>query len=400
MRKSNWADFHEQKRFQLVLHLCYFFLVLMLLVALLNSSNEHFSAAPNLFAAGMSGFGLLVLYKTKNYRLVGKICSILSVIIITGAFFFLKAIHFLTPMWMVINILFTFFILGKRWGISILTIHFLILITYVWFLFDANVIAAKHFTTNDLLTFISEFIVVGFALGYIMNLYITTTKFSQSVLEENNAELTAQNALISKQKTEMEVMLKEIHHRVKNNLQIVTSLLRLQANSLGRQGDLFYQEAINRVNAMAMIHEQMYQSNSLSSLDLKRYIEDLKDNLLHSYSINKHVECEMDVSIECLNAKAVVPFALLFNELFANSLKHAFDQQLTPKIGIRLYRMEGDRFCLEYKDNGFWKVQAKDSFGMEIVSAMTEQLEGEKELIIDDSGSYYKFYLVNIGEDK
>lgn len=398
MRKSNEMDFLEQKRYDLVLHLCYFFLVLMLLVALINASNEHFSATPNLFASGMSGVGLLVLYRTGNYRLVGMICSILSLFIITGAFFLLKAIHFLTPMWMIVNILFTFFILGKRWGIVILTFHFMVLIVYIWFLFEANVIAAKHFSTNDLLTFIVEFLVVGFALGYIMNLFITTTNYSQAVLQNNNEMLMEQNALISKQKSEMEVMLKEIHHRVKNNLQIVTSLLRLQANSLGRDGDLFYQEAINRVNAMAMIHEQMYQSNSLSSLDLKRYIEDLKTNLLQSYSINKLVDCKLEVQLDNLNAKAVVPFALLFNELFANSLKHAFDHQLTPKIDILLYKLDDQRFCLEYKDNGLWKVQAKESFGMEIISAMTEQLEGEKELFIEDGCSFYKFHLVNIGE--
>jgi two-component system, sensor histidine kinase PdtaS len=110
---DNWLEFHEKSKFRLVLHLLYFFAGLMAIVTIVNFFNKHFSAMPNFIAVGMCVLGLVILRISKNYRLVGAICAILTFGIVSGSFLFLKATHYLTPMWMIVNIMFTFFVLGK-----------------------------------------------------------------------------------------------------------------------------------------------------------------------------------------------------------------------------------------------------------------------------------------------
>jgi two-component sensor histidine kinase len=395
---TNWLEFHEKMKFRLVLHLLYFFAGLMMLVTIVNLSNAHFSATPNFFAVGMCVVGLVVIYLTKNYRLVGAICSILTFLIVSGAFLWLHATHYLTPMWMIVNILFTFFVLGRIWGISILLAHFAVLFYYLVFLHERNIVAVDSFSANDVMTFILEYSIVGFAIAYILNLYVVTTTYSRAELEEGNRLLLDQNKVISKQNSEMEVMLREIHHRVKNNLQIITSLLRLQANNTDKNEGA-YQEAIDRVTAMAIIHEKMYQSGSLSKFDLEKYLKSLVDSLLMNYSIRQKPEFVIRVALKDMKSRSIVPLALLINELLLNSLKHAFHHQDRPRVSISLTEKEEDlsnRFQLVYSDNGSWAESAVASFGTEIIQAMSEQLEGEYTLETTDSGTIYVFDLANL----
>lgn len=396
---TNWLEFHEKMKFRLVLHLLFFFTGLMSIVTIVNFSNEHFSATPNFFAVGMCVLGLIVIYWTKNYRLVGAICSILTFFIVSGAFLWLHATHYLTPMWMIVNIMFTFFVLGKKWGISILVAHFLVLFYYLIYLHERNIVAVESFSGNDVTTFILEYSIVGFAIAYILNLYILTTNYSRVELIENNQKLSNQNKLISKQNSEMEVMLREIHHRVKNNLQIITSLLRLQSNNMNGENSSSYQEAIDRVTAMAIIHEKMYQSGSLSKFDLEKYLKSLVDSLLLNYSIDKKPAFFIRVEVVDMKSKSIVPLALLINELLLNSLKHAFSEQENPEISISLLENEqhkSNRFFLYYSDNGSWMDNSVASFGTEIIQAMSEQLEGTFELDTSGLGTKYVFDLANL----
>lgn len=396
---TNWLEFHEKMKFRLVLHLLFFFTGLMSIVTIVNFSNEHFSATPNFFAVGMCVLGLIVIYWTKNYRLVGAICSILTFFIVSGAFLWLHATHYLTPMWMIVNIMFTFFVLGKKWGIPILVAHFGVLFYYLIYLHERNIVAVESFSGNDVTTFILEYSIVGFAIAYILNLYIVTTNYSRVELIDNNQKLSTQNKLISKQNSEMEVMLREIHHRVKNNLQIITSLLRLQANNMNGENSSSYQEAIDRVTAMAIIHEKMYQSGSLSKFDLEKYLKSLVDSLLLNYTIDKKPVFFIRVEVVDMKSKSIVPLALLINELLLNSLKHAFFEQENPEISINLTENEQHksyRFFLHYSDNGSWMDNSVASFGTEIIQAMSEQLEGTFTLDTSGLGTKYVFDLANL----
>ncbi|MNY37281.1 Histidine kinase [compost metagenome] len=160
-----------------------------------------------------------------------------------------------------------------------------------------------------------------------------------------------------------------------------------------------YQEAIDRVTAMAIIHEKMYQSGSLSKFDLERYLKSLVKSLLASYSIIKTPQFVIAVEVEDMKSKSIVPLALLVNELLLNSLKHAFKDQDQPMIFIGLtedVNGEINRFVLTYSDNGSWAENSVPSFGTEIIQAMAEQLEGSFTLETGDSGTKYVFDLANL----
>ena len=123
--------------------------------------------------------------------------------------------------------------------------------------------------------------------------------------------MTKQNEIISVQNREKEVMLKEIHHRAKNNLQVITSLLRLQSSELkGEQADTFT-EAINGVKSMALIHEQMYQSDMISNFDLKSYLTALTNDLISTYSVKMPIELNIESDIRHIGSKSIVPISLM-----------------------------------------------------------------------------------------
>ena len=124
---------------------------------------------------------------------------------------------------------------------------------------------------------------------------------------------------------EKDILLREIHHRVKNNMQIISSLLSLQMTHLdhGDAVDLL-KESQNRVRSMAIIHDKLYQSNDFTKIDLTEYIKSLVNGLFYSYSIEDHINSSIDVDDVLLNIETAVPFGLILNELISNSLKHGF----------------------------------------------------------------------------
>jgi two-component sensor histidine kinase len=208
---------------------------------------------------------------------------------------------------------------------------------------------------------------------------IKTNQFAQNNLKEAREELQIQFDTINKQNEEKTMMLKEIHHRVKNNLQVITSLLRLQSRELENEEAISkFQETTNRVIAMSMIHEKMYQSAELSKINIEEYFNSLSNDLLNSYQVEFPIEINIYCSIETLGMTPIVPLALIFNELLSNSLKYAFSESQDAKIDIKLQKMDQNNFVLTYQDNGTWKIPVRnDSFGMELIDALTEQLEGK-----------------------
>jgi two-component sensor histidine kinase len=208
---------------------------------------------------------------------------------------------------------------------------------------------------------------------------IKTNQFAQNNLKEAREKLQLQFDTINKQNEEKTMMLKEIHHRVKNNLQVITSLLRLQSRELENEEAISkFQETTNRVIAMSMIHEKMYQSAELSKINIEEYFNSLSYDLLNSYQVAFPIEIKIYCSIQTLGMTPIVPLALIFNELLSNSLKYAFSKNQEAKIDIKLQKMDQNNFVLTYQDNGTWKIPARqDSFGMELIDALTEQLEGK-----------------------
>lgn len=187
---------------------------------------------------------------------------------------------------------------------------------------------------------------------------------------------------------EKEVLLKEIHHRVKNNLQIISSLLKLQSAYTKEEQVLgMFKDSQNRIRSMALIHEKLYQSKDLSRIDFAEYIRDLAGNLLRSYKASSQaITLKTNVNDINLNIDTAIPCGLIINELISNSLKHAFPTPSTDKeICINIYSSGNHQFILNLSDNGIGFPKDLDfrnteSLGLELVCTLTEQLDGTIEL--------------------
>ncbi|MDX2214097.1 MAG: PAS domain S-box protein [Oculatellaceae cyanobacterium bins.114] len=191
--------------------------------------------------------------------------------------------------------------------------------------------------------------------------------------------------------TEKEVLLKEIHHRVKNNLQIVSGLLQLQAQGLSDTKTVnALRESQSRIESMSLIHKKLYTSSDLGQIDVADYIQNLAVSLLTTYQISPgSIALNVDVESVILNLDQAIPCGLIINELVSNALKHAFLIDQPGEINIKLCQVD-EHLKLTIQDNGVglpeqinW--QETQSLGLSLVYALaTEQLDGE--LVVDHSG--------------
>ncbi|MBD2562140.1 hypothetical protein H6G95_16250 [Nostoc linckia FACHB-391] len=194
---------------------------------------------------------------------------------------------------------------------------------------------------------------------------------------------------------EKEVLLKEIHHRVKNNLQIISSLLNLQAEYLkDNQALEVFKDSQNRIESMALIHEKLYQSQDLARINFADYIQDLVTNLFYSYNVNSNtITLKMKVEEVFLAIDAAIPCGLIINELISNSLKYAFPERELGEICIDFCSIEPNLFTLTISDDGVglaqdFDFQATESLGLRLVKGLTQQLQGNIDFISDNGVKY------------
>ncbi|CAG5086093.1 sensor histidine kinase [Parvicella tangerina] len=398
--QTNYTDYYDQARFNLVWFISIAFAGFILILTAVNFSSQNYEPTPYLAAFIMTVGSILVLWYTRRYELISKIIAVGSFSITSYTFLAHSGvIQYTTPMWVMLNIIFTYFTLGRTWGLLILIAQFLVISTFFYTKFQSNLAALPSYDDMDVHFFVLEFVFAGAFLAYFLHMFVTTNYHTERKFKLTNNRLNNQNKLISRQNEEKELMLKEIHHRVKNNLQVITSLLRLQSYEIeDEENTSKFNEAISRVKAMALIHEKMYQKEMLENFDLENYIRSLADDLLSTYGIETKVAFKIESSIEQIGSRTIVPLALLFNELITNSLKHAFLTTSEPRISILLFELSGGYFELNYSDNGKWKESVSTSFGQELITAMTEQLDGEVELSKGIEGTRYRFKLRNLNE--
>ncbi len=204
----------------------------------------------------------------------------------------------------------------------------------------------------------------------------------RDVTERTQAEDRIKASLLEK-----ETLLKEIHHRVKNNLQIISSLLRLQSRQIrDRQVLQLFTESQNRVQAMALIHEKLYRSSNLAKIDFEEYIKTLVEELFRGYEARKRsITFKTNVEQVSLAIALAIPCGLIINELVTNSLKYAFPETVGSQISISLQERVRDQFILTISDNGVGLPEDLDfrntnSLGLQLVCRLTKQLEGTIEL--------------------
>jgi two-component sensor histidine kinase len=185
---------------------------------------------------------------------------------------------------------------------------------------------------------------------------------------------------------EKELLLREIHHRVKNNLQIINSLLSLQTRYIKDDDTLnIFKESQNRVRSMAIIHEKLYNSSNLVKIDFEEYVKDLANNLFYTYKINPYnIKLNTDIDNILFDIETAIPCGLIINELVSNCLKHAFNGLNKGKINITLNQI-GEEFTLSVSDNGIglpedFNFTNTDSLGLLLINNLVKQLDGTIEL--------------------
>lgn len=314
--------------------------------------------------------------------------------------FYDSALNFASSFWIIIINLLVIYILGFAHGFVLIIASAFVFIYYIEYGIWLNLEELQS-TGRPALNMVYVEIVFALAmLGYILWHILENSRKSDDELNKTNEALREQNLLIQSSNEEKTVMLKEIHHRVKNNLQVVTSLLRLQMAEVADPAtENKFKESINRVITMAMIHEKLYESPTLTNINIQDYLEELAHDLVNSYELDKHVEIRVNCDVNKLGIKTLVPLALLINELLSNSLKHGLKAINHPLIEVDLINLDRNNFVLRYTDNGTWKEPASStSLGLELIQSFTEQMEGE--VIFKTNPTTYEFKLNKLREDQ
>ncbi|MCE3297111.1 MAG: signal transduction histidine kinase [Crocinitomicaceae bacterium] len=216
-------------------------------------------------------------------------------------------------------------------------------------------------------------------------------------LSEQNDEISLKNKIIDEALKEKELLLKEIHHRVKNNLQIISSLLSLQTKNIDdEKAKIAILEGKERIQAIALIHQKLYLDNSFATIEMDEYLGDLIKQLGNSYNEeSEKIRISLKTNGIVLNIDTVVPLGLIICELATNAFKYAFDNKSEGRLKIEINHAENGYYVLNVKDNG---IGMKENFnflesktlGVEIVTALTEQLDGEITYKSDDNGTAIK----------
>ena len=187
-----------------------------------------------------------------------------------------------------------------------------------------------------------------------------------------------------------EIRKKEIHHRIKNNLQVISTLLYLESGNFSDKKVIeAFRESQHRVKSMALVHEKLYQSEDMVSVDFADYIKDLSDYLFHSYSVGGgKVSLRLDVENIFLGMDTAVPLGIIINELVSNALKHAFSSGEDGEIYIRLHRNESDSFYMENYKNAEAQVAMSRKTDCTEISRPQERKRAEDRLtlIVRDNG--------------
>lgn len=226
---------------------------------------------------------------------------------------------------------------------------------------------------------------------------ITEEKRIQSELAHRTEQLEQAKKELTDSLKEKEMLLKEIHHRVKNNLQIISSIVNLQSSYLNDHHTLgVFRETQSRINAIALLHQKIYESRLLSSIDFSIYLKDITTSIFNTFNANaEKVELEFDIQNIDVDIDYGIYLGLVLNELITNALKHAFPDERKGKIFISVKQKEKIEIVVQDDGIGFpanYDITESDSLGMQIISSMIEQMDGE--IIIEKNpGTKFKILL-------
>jgi two-component sensor histidine kinase len=257
---------------------------------------------------------------------------------------------------------------------------------------EKNSEVSKQKTIRNALLFCGLILVI---VMVFISYQLKQTKTQKQLLEIKNKQIETRNEIINKSLSEKDLLIKEVHHRVKNNLQIISSLLKLQSaktanleiqNSLG--------EAQDRINSMALLHQLLYRNNQMTSLLFNEYLESLINQISGSFSLTKkNITVESHLIELELDLDTAIPLGLITNELMSNAYKHAFNGK-EGIIKVELSKLVKNTYQLKVSDNGQglaadFDLMSSDSLGLDIVAILSEQINAELK-IYNDNGAHFE----------
>lgn len=228
-------------------------------------------------------------------------------------------------------------------------------------------------------------LVVVFMIFLVVFYYSTLVNTNDEALRKANKKLKIKNE-------EKQLIIKEIHHRIKNNLQMVISLLRLQASKIEDKNVVeMFKNTQKRIFSMALLHENLLQEHDLELINAHEHLKYLTESLVESYAVDKKIDIEIDIENINLGMQTLTPIGLIINEVITNSLKHAFNETQQGKIVITMRKLNGKKHEIQVSDNGSGYVNNGESkgIGTRLVSIFVKQLNGTLE-VLEHQGTAYK----------
>lgn len=354
-----------------------------------------------LITFGIAIFGLIYVLKTKKTLLLFWVCSIAGTILVHLSLNIAYDItHYVDFLWIVCCCLLAFWGIGQKAGLLFVGVNVIGILFFVFYSMEKHVRYLNTVHTDITVITGVELSFAMFIIAYLLYQFFNFQKLSQLEVVKINHNLQQNNQQFSDKVQENVTLVKEIHHRIKNNLQIIISLLRLQQSEIDNtEAKVQFSEAINRILVMSSIHQRLYGEKELNNINLKAYVEDLTIELKSAYLPDKPIEINVDIQLKQLDLRNIVPFGLLVNELISNSLKYAFKGKSTGVINISVQPISDFKYAFTYSDNGQWKTSESNGFGLELIEILTEQLNGKQEIHKDETGTNYKFELEILGQE-
>ncbi|MEY3236231.1 MAG: hypothetical protein RI883_332 [Bacteroidota bacterium] len=374
---TKYKSLSEIGKFNMVWNVSLALIVIFSLLSLMHIYFGDKSVITSFSALLLATFNLIVLFKLRNYKIVGIISVIAAMILCQSVIFIIKDSHIISDtMWCLLVSIFSYFLFGSIAGTAVLIFNITGLIGFLMFGSTEDVHNKTITSPEEAYKMVINVYYVALALAFVMYKMVDNNR----KISENYEKEIFRN----------EVLLKEIHHRVKNNLQIVSSLLRLQsAESENPYVMEHFNEAVSRIRSMSLIHEKMYQNDDLASVDIQNYLISLTQDVSDSFGSKCIIETKVQSDISKMNVNVLVPLSLIFNELITNSIKHGFSGQTKGEISVNIVQ-NSNNVSIVYHDSGIWKEAVVDesTFGVDLIETLINQLEGKYTLDISNGTKY------------
>lgn len=273
--------------------------------------------------------------------------------------------------------------------------HFLLILTFI----AINLVTHYSLFKSNFLTDDKRYQMFAFNLlfsaatvGFFIYLTVKNSQKESELYQQRLTEREAAEKAITQALAEKDILLTELHHRVKNNLAIISGLFNLKLNTATHEdARSVLIESRNRVRSMALIHNRLYNSNDFSQVDFGNYVKELVKEIQASYpEMSANIKVETNLSGIYLNMTVAVPCGLILNELLTNCYKHAFSDKKEGEIHVSITR-QGDKVQMKVSDNGKGispEVERHQSLGIVVIEALCDQLDGKHKFITHNGTSF------------